>query len=73
MTRVRISVDSETLGEVEVAEDDHLGRFDDGQERAAIARLLKAATGKIDRAYGLSQKQAAETPKPALTDSEDER
>lgn len=61
MTSVRISVTSGE-GDIEITETLNRGSFGEG-EQARISRLLEMALGKIDRAYGLSQKPCVEAPK----------
>lgn len=53
MTRVRISVDSGTLGDVDASEESLVGWGNHDQNRRMVAGLLAAAVGKINRAYEL--------------------
>lgn len=53
MTRVRISIQSEVLGDVEVEQNDPVFSWNSDKQRASIARLLAEANAQIGRAYDL--------------------
>lgn len=64
MSKVRIVVTSDD-GDVEVEVSDQVSTYG-GDERQRISRLLMQAMGMVDRAYGLSQKQAEAKPRMRL-------
>lgn len=63
MTSVRIQVQSNE-GDLEVTETLPARAFGGETEEELISRLLQIAIGKVDRAFGLSQRRGNEAPKP---------
>lgn len=59
MTAIRITVNSSTLGDIEIRREYPLtSPFDDKYTRNQIADLLAAATEQIHAAYGITKEQA---------------
>jgi hypothetical protein len=60
VTRVRITIEDELLGDVEVEQDDRVSSFQADRQRRVIQQLMSEAIAKINGAYGLGSKPTKE-------------